>query len=424
MKCDRCGLQSDVDQAFSIQKNLLGQPRHFCPDCTVKRQTGSCVSTIAFFLAFGLFIFVLNPSSRTATVLLEASLVGLSFIPLILIHELTHASVAKLVGLRVFGIQIGIGKTVWSGEFLEINWVVNILPISGITLVGARPSPAIRSKLFFVYLAGPASHAAMAFVFYLLAQTLPSFTIGHQLSSALVVVNILLLVANLLPRKVSVVTGMQGTDGWHLFRVPFLKESEFTKRYIGYYASEAMQAYAKNDFDSAISWVDRALSLDVNSGVAQNVLGIIQMARQEYHDSRETFLRLLETEDARQPGLRYILLNNIAYMDALLHDPSLLPEADEFSAEALKHLQWIPAIMGTRGTVLLELGKLDEGIALLQKSMSLHPDKQGKALNACHLAIGEFRRGDLGAARKYLATAKTLDPKCFLLSRVETQIME
>jgi hypothetical protein len=362
MKCDRCSLQSDVEQAFSTEKRFLGQPRHFCPDCMVKRQTRSFISTIALLFAFGLLIFVLDPSSRTAAIILEANLVGLSFIPLIVIHELTHAGVAKLVGMRVFGILIGIGKTVWSGKFLGMNWVVNILPISGITTVGARPVPAFRWKLFFVYLAGPASHAVMALVFYLLAQTLPSSTLGHRLSSVLVVVNILLLATNLFPRKVSVVTGMQGTDGWHLFRVPFLNESEITKHYIGYYAAEAMQAYAESDFDVAISWVDKALSLDVNSGIVRNILGIIQMARGEHYDSRETFLRLLETEDARQPGFRYVLLNNIAYLDALLHDPSLLPEADEFSAEALKHLQWIPAIMGTRGTVLVELGKLDEGI--------------------------------------------------------------
>ena len=102
---------------------------------------------------------------------------------------------------------------------------------------------------------------------------------------------------------------------------------------------------------------------------------------------------------------------------------ALLPEADQFSAEALKHLPWVPAVIGTRGTVLVEIGQLDEGIALLKKSMALHGEKQGKALNACHIAIGELRRGDLNEAHKYLSTARTLDPKCFLLEEVEAQLM-
>lgn len=92
------------------------------------------------------------------------------------------------------------------------------------------------------------------------------------------------------------------------------------------------------------------------------------MARAEYQDSRETFLQLFETEDAREPGRHYILLNNVAYLNILLSDPSLLPEADQFSAEAFKHLPWVPPIMGRRGTVLVELGQLDEGSALLKKA--------------------------------------------------------
>jgi hypothetical protein len=83
----------------------------------------------------------------------------------------------------------------------------------------------------------------------------------------------------------------------------------------------------------------------------------------------------------------------------------------------------VPAILGTRGTVLVELGQFEEGIALLKRAMSLHTDKQGKAANACHIAIGEWRRGSPSAARKYLATARTLDPKSFLIPYVESQMM-
>jgi tetratricopeptide (TPR) repeat protein len=235
--------------------------------------------------------------------------------------------------------------------------------------------------------------------------------------------NIVLAVTNLFPFQVSLTTGMQGTDGWHLLRVPFLNETELTKRYIGYFAGEALQAYYANDLDAARKWVNQAFSFDKNSAIARNILGLIQMVTGEHHASRETFLQILETEEAKEPGLHYILLNNVAYLDALLHDPALLPQADDYSAHAFQHLPWIPAIVGTRGTVLVELGQFEEGIALLKKSMSLNADKQGKALNACHIAVGELRRGNPGAARKFLATAKTLDPKCFLVPYVESLLM-
>lgn len=421
MKCDRCGLQSDVEQAFSTQKRL-GGARHYCPDCTLKRQTRSFLFDLAVIIGGGILIFSINPGSRAAAIVLLLSLVVLFMLPLILMHELAHAGAARLTGLRVFGIMIGVGKTIWSGKLFGMQWVVNSLPIGGITSVGARPVPNIRWRLFLVYLAGPASHILLAYAAHLLSKLFAAGSFGQRFLVALVFANILLALFNLFPRKVTITTGVQGTDGWHLFRVPFLKQDELTKLHIGYFAGEALLAYAENDFDAARGWVDQALALDHTSAIARNVLGIVQMARGEYPASRETFLQLLETEDAKAPGLHYILLNNLAYLNALMGDPTLLPEADQYSAEALKHLPWLAPVIGTRGTVLVELGQIEEGISLLAKAMSLHTDKQGKALNACHIALGEFRRGDIAAARKFLITAQTLDPECVLLPRVKAEL--
>jgi hypothetical protein len=52
------------------------------------------------------------------------------------------------------------------------------------------------------------------------------------------------------------------------------------------------------------------------------------------------------------------------------------------------------------------------------------PEFPCKALNACHLAMGELRRGDAGATHKYLASAKTLDPKCMLIPQAEAEMAQ
>lgn len=421
MKCDRCRLESDVEQAFSTQKRFLRKPRHFCPDCTVKREAWSFFSSLALLIISGLLIFALRPSSWIARLALETTLIILSMIPLIVIHEIAHAVVAQFTDLPVFGIVIGIGKPIWSGKLLGIDWTINALPTAGVTAIGPRPVPYIRLKLFLTYLAGPASHVVMAFAFFLLGFLFSPAGLVAQIFRSLAVANILLAVLNLFPQKVPSLLGMQGTDGWHLLHIPFWKKSEFEKRYVGYYAGEALQAYLAHDFDAARKWLEEALALDGSSGSIRNILGMIQMAQQKYQESRATFTQLLETQDGKEPALHYILLNNIAYLDALLQDTSLLPEADQYSAEAFKHLPWVPAVIGTRGTVLLELGQCEEGIALLKKSMAL-ADKHGKALDACHIAMGEMRRGNPDEAHKYLASAKVLDPDCILIPNVEAQL--
>ena len=114
-----------------------------------------------------------------------------------------------------------------------------------------------------------------------------------------------------------------------------------------------------------------------------------------------------------------MMLNNIAYADALIGGTERLEEADRFSMEAMKNLSWMPSIKGTRGTVLLELGKHDEALPLLRQAMQTHDVLNNKAQNACWLALAEIRRGDLHAGQKYLDEARKLDSSCFLIGRTQ-----
>jgi hypothetical protein len=118
--------------------------------------------------------------------------------------------------------------------------------------------------------------------------------------------------------------------------------------------------------------------------------------------------------------VRAVVLNNLAYVDAVLGDSNLSAEAQRYSEEAIATLGWHPSIKGTRGAVLLEAGKIDEAIPLLSKAMESHEDPRNKAQNACWLAIAQARKGDLTTSRKLLDAAIKLDSTCFLLDRART----
>jgi Flp pilus assembly protein TadD len=411
-----------LEQAFTTEKNFLGQVRHFCPDCTVKRQGRSLLVSIALILSCAVFTFLARPPFFPASLPFEMLLSILAILPLVMIHELAHAAVAEALGLRVFAIMIGMGKRLWSGEFLDMSWSVHQLPLGGATLVGSRPTPNIRWKLFFVYLAGPASHALLFFIFLFAMGLVPSDSLEYRLSKVLAIMNFLSLAMNLIPQQVATPSGMAGTDGWQLTHALSLTEAELNTRYVHYYALEAMRAYQKRDLKSARRWVQQALTLDPDSTAVMNVLGVIQLTSGDHHAARQTFLQLLSTPGASQPGMRYILLNNVAYLDVILGDPSLLPEADQFSAEAVQNVPWEPSFLGTRGAVLAAFGKLEEGSDLLKKSISLHADPKNKALSVCHLALIEIQRGNPAQARKLLSTARSFDAKCFLIPRVEARL--
>src|SRR6185503_18069209 len=89
---------------------------------------------------------------------------------------------------------------------------------------------------------------------------------------------------------------------------------------------------------------------------------------QKYAQAREVFLKLLANEN--QPaGMRFLFMNNLAYADALSENPAWICEADAYSKDAYTALPWVPAVVGTRGTVLVALENYKEGMALLKKSM-------------------------------------------------------
>jgi tetratricopeptide (TPR) repeat protein len=112
-----------------------------------------------------------------------------------------------------------------------------------------------------------------------------------------------------------------------------------------------------------------------------------------------------------------VAANNLAYTDAVIGRAELMPEADKYSEEALQILSWTPFTKGTRGTVLLELGRPAEAIPYLLEAMQENDVPLNKAQSACWLAIAEARQGNLNSAQKYLEQARKFDPTCFLLER-------
>jgi len=118
------------------------------------------------------------------------------------------------------------------------------------------------------------------------------------------------------------------------------------------------------------------------------------------------------------------LWNNIAWADFMLADPNLLDEADRFSLQSLQATPWAPYAKGTRGAVLMELGRLDESIPLLRQALDGNDGHRHKSLNCCCLALAMARLGDPKAARAFIEKAAKFDPACPLLNRARSEVQQ
>lgn len=427
IKCSQCGIESEIEQAFKKQRHWFGlQTKMYCPTCQRRRVTRSLLVTLVCFLAGGAFGFgfvVVDPTNWYGWLLLRLFAFFIATIPLLVIHESAHAIVGHLTGFRIFSVLVGYGQTLFRRRLRGTNWEVKALPFGGLTVMSSPQQHGYRLRNFLSVLAGPASHALLLLPLFMLKESdvAQRNDIIWELSSALFAVNVIYLIANLIPFKTTSVMGEVGSDGWQLLKIPFLSASELEERLASYYAQESLDAYRLHDIATAKWWAAEGLKRYPNNPHALIGFGFVEVQLGEFARARESFTLALQSPANVKPALKFMALNNIAYVDLSLRDPLLLPEADDYSLAAYKNAPWQPEIVGTRGAVLVELGQIAEGIALLKKAMAAQDDVRGKAADACHIAIAEKRRGNLVESQRYLDAASALDPECVLIPRVMSE---
>jgi len=424
--CDRCGATTDIAEAFFKERSSFRSSMlTLCPACWQKHNISVQTRLLIFQLApgpLGLLYLFLLPNDGIGWFLLNFFIFEIAVILSILPHELGHAFVAKRFGWRVFRILIGFGKTVFKANFFGFETEFRAIPLGGVVLAAPREKDHYRAKLFTFALAGPLANAILAVVSVAaMGGSLTGFgSIVRQLAplQMFFIANLLIVIENLWPRRVATSFGERPSDGLQLWEALKADSNWAERNHAAGFIWEGILCQEKNQFEDARSWLEKGLALYPDNLQLLTVQGLNLLYLQRFNESRECFLKVLPHTD-KDRSLRSLIMNNIAYTDALIGGPELLMEADHYSVEAMTNLSWMPSIKGTRGTVLLELGKIDEAVPLLRETMQTHDVPNNKAQNACWLAIAETRRGNLSAGRKYLDEARKFDSTCFLIERAQ-----
>jgi hypothetical protein len=425
-KCKLCGLESPLKDAFIQHKGWFSKrTTTVCFQCEVKRQWRSMVRAILLMLAAGVLLYLIMPYGFFGKALLQAlGTMLLVLVPLIIAHELAHALAARLVGLSVFQVHIGAGRVLWSARFLKTRWFLHLLPVSGATVAAGPDLPGYRWRQFLVLLAGPALHAVLSLCSWWLLSTWSFERFGSPLHSLVLLLfwmNILLLVSNLIPRKVALSSGVAGTDGGAILKLLYRPDELLRQYHRAYYVHQVVDAVDREDLAAARRWSDEGAQRYPEDALMINTSGYALIAAGDYAAGRAAFRRVLQFENLEEV-VRAMGENNVAYANFMLADEALRAEADEYSAEAYGKIAWEPAVVGTRGAVLLWLGRIDEGIELLKQAMLKTSERRNKAADAAFIALGEYQRGNPGEAQKYLDLARKLDPNSPALARVLPEI--
>jgi len=227
-----------------------------------------------------------------------------------------------------------------------------------------------------------------------------------------------LLLENLWPHFIATPLGKIPFRRQTVASYPAAQEGHAAEIHAMTFALEGAECHQHGQYEAAQIWFQRGLKLYPENVHLLAWQGNNLLDLRRFNEAREAYFKILPLVE-NQPIARAILLNNIAYTNALIGGTNLLEEAERLSKEAMTVLSWMPAVRGTHGTVLAELGKTDQAIPLLREAMQNNSTAHGKALNACMLAIVEARRQNFVASQTYLDEARKLDPNCFLLDRAQ-----
>ncbi len=426
MRCDRCGYESSVESVFQkVRRSFSTKIQAVCPHCVAKTHARVGLFSLWCFLftvAAGVLITVFDRQTTAGPLFLNLALLEVFLFLSTVLHELGHILGARIAGLRVFGIEIGHGRTIADFRFAGLRWQFRSLPFGGFAHASPRTSDLYRLRQSVFILGGPVINALLVVV------SVAAFSeqehmhglITEDLAPAtmLFFANATLLVYSLWPHKAWTSYGESPNDGLLLWLTWKQSAEETKEQPVYWYYREAEECRWQRAYGEAHRWIDDGLKLYPENFVLESQRALVLLDEGRSRDALRSYVILL----ARYKGFPEVfaaLLNNAAYAAVLTGEPALLETADFASGKALQLIPWIPHYKGTRGAVLVKLGRHDEALPLLNAAFAMHKERVDLATCACWMAEAYRALGEQGQSERYRALAARIDPHCPVIKRLE-----
>jgi Tfp pilus assembly protein PilF len=425
VRCDQCGLESTQEAAFHRFAITRQRSRLYCPACWHEQQTARHATLLVLALLaglVGLFFWYWGGQNLNVWILIAGFLYILFQILCVLPHELGHALAAWLTDMRVFTVCIGFyGRLLFSIPILGPDFAMRSVPFGGYTLKAPRSTRFFRTRYFFVVLCGPLVNLALLLVAFQVRWQLRSSEELAWVIDIFIVCNLMVLAVNLWPRKFSIPPWPElRTDGLALLTIPFMPQQQVDDWHAAWFYLEGLESRErKKPWAETIGWFEEGLKHYPRSYFNHFGLALALTDQRSFAEARHEYLQAIEYASSPQYGP--YAWNNLALVDLMIGSPEALDEADRFSRQAYECIPWEPDVKGTRGGVLVEQGRLDDGICLLETALAKSEKAHDRAIHACWLAIAKARQGDPSAADHYLDQARRLDPSCPLLTRAQQE---
>jgi Peptidase family M50 len=349
--------------------------------------------------------------------LLPFDLIFVGFAIGIVCHELGHLFFAAIGSIPIRLIVIGLGPLLLRRRFGKTLLELRAWPLSG----AVTPYPVVNHRWFrsalFIF-GGVLGNVAVICLLAGLDAVGAAPRAAGDVLGPIVFAQVFIVVVNLAPVSVKVGGARVPTDGLRLLRLLWQPRDEAAQ--LRALHAAVLSKYSNGKLELPMS--------SASSRVLSHHLSLYDLAI-DADARREALMRELEGRDLMREERMYVLDSLVT--DGLISgEPTVRPRLDEWSLEALTLGPEVRTLRGSRGAVLVELGRHEEGKALLAP-LAASKDTQpfDSLMTYAFLARAERALGDEAAARRFADAARVTaqgnlaSPRVMaMLARFETEV--
>ncbi len=359
-------------------------------------------------------VLSMNKDYPTGTIMIAA----LVFSPAcVVIHELGHAWAASLLGGHVYNIQLGkprTGMTPFRLSFFGYNWLLYAVPFCGLVRGQFVSTRHFRLRQCLFIAGGPFLNALCLAGAWLMADQTQSPS-AVALWVGLLFANGIILLTSVPPRKLPAGSIASANDGMLFYET--LRYSDEEVRRLVELGQMTSRYHEKSRQLEGASLTELLAKYDAGS---ESLLVLWQITN-----------RLHQANDGRYPKFALKLIDHpkleSRFVSKILDEYLTwqLNRGAPFDADTLDRLSLkmlalenCTSTQGTRGAVLVEIGRFKEGQAVLQGVLAKTTSSIDRTYSNVFLALAAEAEGNLSLARMHAATAAKLDPGSPVIGRI------
>lgn len=291
----------------------------------------------------------------------------ISWGPLLVLHELGHALVARAVGWRVHEIMLGLGPRLARFELWGVRLTLRLVPAGGYVVPAPRNLRHARVKSALIYAAGPLAELLVPawLLLWLGSDTLlvPSDRLPLLAAQSLALAALMGGLLNLLPTRAAGAV----SDGLGLLLSLRSSPDHFRYLMARPFMGEAQRRLDAGEAQAALTLIDRALAGDPESPFLPAMRARC-LAELDQIDAALSELQRLRAQPRWSDLAEAERLHAAACVALRGGDPSLQCEGEQACRAALERAPAAPDMLLTHGALLLAQGRAAEAEAQLQQA--------------------------------------------------------